>query len=343
MRRRGTLLAAVGLGVMGCASEEPVAAVVAYPERSLSYAPLLLAVKRKMDAAAPMRVALAQLSAPGAVARVVVSGEALAGAMGMPDFVANAAAGAPLVAMGALTSRLDSHLVTTTARGVPDATLAAIHGGAWRGLRVGVESGPDGTEAFVRMFAAWSGARPAGPRREVAALSAMDGETRWSAFETDEGLAAALADRRLEAFVGRAYAAAQTLSYGSGAVAPRPAAGDEEHVLAALPTVLVTRRGGLTSEEEGILRRLRAGIGAAVGELTGPDGKQAVMAALPEKDSLHVTLAHGLFTPSAAASAYAREGRLADGAAARYVELSAMAGARLDVNVGALTTTRFSG
>ena len=342
--------AVTGLGGVGCAEGEPVVGAVAYPERSLAYAPLLLAVKRGLYADPTSRVALSHLSAPGAVARAVASGEVVAAAMGMADFVGSVAAGAPLVAIGALTSRLDCHLVTTTARTVPIPTLPAIHLGEWRGLRVGVESGPDGTEAFVRLFAAWSsqpGQRtalePRAPQRELAAAHGLGGEARWAAYETDEGLAAALADRRLEAFVGRAYAAAQALSYGSGQVAQSLATGGENHILAALPTVLVTRRDGSSAGDEQVLRRLLVGMGRAVEQLTGPDGKQAAMSALPEKDALHLSLAHGLFSPNVASTAYASGARLPAEAAARYVALSIMTGARLDVSVGALTTTRFSG
>lgn len=339
-------------GVAGCAPSEPPAGVVAYPERSLSYAPLLLALKRGLYADVPVRLAASQLSAEGAVAAVVATGDALVGAMGMAEFIRSVAAGAPLVAIGALTSRLDCHLVTTTARPIPVATMRAIHLGEWRGLRVGVESGPDGTEAFVRMYAAWSDASrvppqerlgPRAPMREIASSHAVDGETRWAAYETDEGLAAALADRRLEAFVGRAFAAAQTLSYGSGQLGRGLAEGRENHVLAALPTVLVTRRSGHAAAEEGLLRQLVRAVGRAADELIAHDGMRAAAVALPEKDSLHLRLAHGLMSPDATASAFAGGGRLGAEAVSRYVELAAMTGVRLDVNAGAATTVRFSG
>ena len=344
LARRLSLAAAVGvgLGALGCGEAPPVGAV-AYPERSLSYAPLLLAVKRGLYGETPVRLALAQLSAPGAVARAVAGGAALAGAMAMADFIAAVADGAPLIAFGALTSRLDCHLVTTTARSLPVPSLPALHLGDWRGLRVGVESGPDGTEAFVRLFAMWSGVAPRAPAREVAMGHQVDGETRWAGFETDEGLAAALADRRLEAFVGRAYAAAQTVSYGSGRVVSSLADGGGAHVLEALPTLVVTRTSGLSANNERLLTQIHGALGRAVDDLTGASGREAAALALPEKDSLHRSLAHGLISPSVASGAYAQGARLGREAVARYVELSTMTGARLDVNVGAVTTTRFSG
>ena len=350
--RRRSALAGAAAALAGCAENSRPAAVLAYPERSLPYAPLLLAVRRGLYGEPAVRAALSHLTQEGAVAAAVASGSVLAGAMSLPELVHALAEGAPLVAIGALTSRLDCHLITTTARGVPVASLTAIHLGEWRGLRVGVERGPDGSEAFVRLFAAWSGAsrapgqppvEPRPPPRELGAAHALDGETRWASFETEEGLAAALTDRRLEAFVGRAYAAAQTLSYGSGRLAQPLADSGETHALAALPAVLVTRRLGHSTAEGSLLRELLTALGRAVGELTGPAGSAAAAQALPEKDTLHLGVAHGLFSPNAAASAYAPGAQLPADVVSRYVELSAMTGVRLDVNVGAATTTRFSG
>ena len=78
-------------------------------------------------------------------------------------------------------------------------------------------------------------------------------------------------------------------------------------------------------------------------ELSGPAGKEAALLALPEKDALHLSVAHGLFSPDRASTAYAAGAQLPADVVPRYVELSAMTGTRLDVNVGAATTTRFSG
>ncbi|HET7771533.1 MAG TPA: hypothetical protein VFN74_22365, partial [Chloroflexota bacterium] len=222
----------------------------------------------------------------------------------------------------------------------------------WRGLRVGVEGGADGSEAFARLSTGLGMAGPGVlytppaprlPQRELAATQPLDAETRWATFETEEGLAAALTDRRLESFIGRAYAAAQTLSYGSGRVAPGFVGPDETTVMSALPTVLVTRREGLSSADEGMIRQVIGGVGRAVEELTGPTSKEALSVALPERDSLFLAVAHGLFSPSRELGAYAAGARLGADAVARYVGLSAITGVRLDVNPGAVTTTRFSG
>jgi hypothetical protein len=346
------LAAAGGAALVACASDTPVAAIAAYPERSLPYAPLLLAVKRGLYAEPGVRVALSHLTEPGAVAAALATGSALAGAMSLAELAQALAQGAPLVAFGALTRRLDCHFVATTARSVPIPTLPAVHLGEWRGLRVGVERGPDGSEAFVRLFAAWSNASrwvaqpalaPRPPQRELAAGYALDGEARWSALDTEEALAAALTDRRLEAFIGRAYAAAQTVSYGAGQIARPLADSGENHVLGALPAVLVTRRSGHRAAEEALLKQLLRGVERAGAELTGATGKESALVALPEKDALHLSVAHGLFSPDVVSTAYAADARLPADVVSRYVELSAMTGTRLDVNLGAATTTRFSG
>ena len=350
VRRRGVLLSAAALA--GCANEAPPAAVVAYPERSLPYAPLLLAVKRGLYAEPGVKVALSHFTQAGAVAAAVATGRATVGAMSLPELVRAGTEGAPLVACGALTRRLDCHLVVTTARSVPSATLAAIHLGEWRGLRVGVEGGADGSEAFARLATGLGMAGPGVlytppaprlPQRELAAAQPLDAETRWATFETEEGLAAALTDRRLEGFIGRAYAAAQTLSYGSGRVVSEFVGPDEATVMSALPTVLVTRRDGLSSTDEEVTRQIIGAVGRAVEELTGPAGKEALTVALPERDSLFLTLAHGLFSPSQELGAYAAGARLGADSVERYVGLSAITGARVDINPGVVTTTRFSG
>jgi hypothetical protein len=227
-----------------------------------------------------------------------------------------------------------------------------MHLGEWRGLRVGLESGPGGTEAFVRLFALWSDASrtppqeplaPRAPQRLLVAPQPLDGEVRWSTFDTDAGLAAALADRRLEAYVGSPYAAALALSYGSGQVSRSLADGGENHVLAALPTVLITRRDGPDARAETLLRQLVTAIGHASHELAGPDGAPLAAEALPERDRLHLGLAHRLMSPDATSTAFAAGARLTEEPFRRYLELSAMAGARTGLSAGALTTSRFSG
>lgn len=356
MKRRALLalggLALGGLALAGCAQEERPVGVVALPERSLAYAPLLLAVRRGLRQEPASRVAVTQRVDGQAVAAAVVTGEALVGAMALPDLVRAATAGAPLVAIGALTKRLDCHLVVTTARGVPVPTLPAIYLGEWRGLRVGVESGADGTEAFARLAALWGNAArvppqepfaPRAPQRELAAASRVEGEARWEAFETDAALAAALADQRIEAFIGRPYAAAQSVAYGAGQVTRSLATGDESQVLAALPTVLVARRDMSGEGEGALIRRLLSAVGRAGTELSGAGGGQAAAEALPERDSLRLTIAQRLMASDSTTGAYAPDARLDEEAVRRYLELSAMAGARVGLNAGALITNRFSG
>ncbi len=342
-----------GVGLTRCGVDPGPAALVAYAERSLEYAPLLLAAKRGLWSEPPAKLGMMQLPDGRAVVEAVATGRALAGAVPLPDLVAAAGEGGALVGIAALTARLDCELVVTTARTVPIPTLAAMHLGEWRGLRVGVQSGSGGTEAFVRLVALWSDASrtapqpafaPRAPQRQLAGSAALDGEVRWSAFDTDAGLAAALADRRLEGFLGRSYAGALAVSHGSGTVAQRLAEGGENHVLSALPTVLVTRREGLDVRAEALLRQMVAAVARAAGELAGPEGAQAAGVALPEKDQLRLALALRLMSPNAAATAFATDARLTEEPVRRYAELSAMAGmARMGPSAGALTTSRFIG
>ncbi|HEU5316743.1 MAG TPA: hypothetical protein VFX49_11575 [Chloroflexota bacterium] len=354
MRRRdglgaGTALAV--LGAAGCGEQARPVGVVALPERSLTYAPLLLAVKRGLWGEPPVRLAVMQRADGRGVAEAVVGGAALVGAMALADLVGAVTDGAQLLGIGALTARLDCHVVVTTARSTPPPTLAAIHLGEWRGLRMGVESGADGTESFVRLSGVWSeateGLGPRAPERAIAASDEVEGEVRWTELETDAALAAALADRRLEGFIGRPYAAAQALTYGSGQLGHSPAEGPERSVLEALPTVLVARRDVSSAGEVDLIRRIVQAAARGGRELTGSGGRRMAAEALPERDSLHLALAQRLMAADAATTAYALDGRLGEEPVRRYLELSATAWAgrvaRADASVGALITNRFSG
>ena len=325
-----------------CAPEDPVTAVIAYPERSLEYAPLFLAAKAGLSTDPRHRVALTQRVSGQDVAASIIRGFAAAGALAMPDFIRAVADGAPLIAIGALTRRLDCHLVVRSGFASPIATLVAIHLGEWRGQRIGLESGPNGTEAFIRFVSLW-GERTARPTpRQIAALEPLSGEAQWTAFETGEALTAALADHRVEAFMGRPYAVAQTLTLGSGMLAQSYAAEGESHVLGALPTILVAHRDRLSIQP--VLGPLVQACARAATELSGSDAANAAMRALPERDGLHISMAARLMSRGAVPnSAFAVDGKLPPDAIERYVTLSASAGRTLGLNAGALATTRFSG
>jgi len=325
-----------------CASGDPVSGVVAYPERSLEYAPLFLAAKAGLYAEPRQRIALTQRVSGQDVAASVVGGFAAAGALAMPDFIRAVADGAPLIAIGALTRRLDCHLVVRSGFVSPIATLAAIHLGDWRGQRIGLESGPNGTEAFIR-FVSLRGQRNARPTpRQLISLEPLSGEARWKAFETSEALTAALADHRVEAFIGRPYAVAQTLTLGSGLLAQTFAGEAESPILTALPTILVAHRDRLSIQP--ILAPLVSACARAASEFSGASVGDAAMRAMPDRDGLHISLAARLMSGGAVPSgAFAADGKLPLDAIERYVTLSASAGRTLGLNPGTLATTRFSG
>src|SRR5689334_6328264 len=104
LRRRSLGAGLVGLAGAACAPRAaPLAGIVALPERSLAYAPLLLAVKMGLYRSPALRTATLLRSGGAAVAAAVAGGDADAGALSLPDFLDAVAAGAPLVAIGALT------------------------------------------------------------------------------------------------------------------------------------------------------------------------------------------------------------------------------------------------
>jgi hypothetical protein len=350
VKRRALLAAGATLlpaaSALACARDAPVEGVVAFPERSLAYAPLLAAVQAGLHAEPPVRVALMQRAAGPDVAAAVGERAAEAGAMALPDFVEAVAAGAPLVAVGALTVRLAAALVVAARPGLPERTLEAICGGAWHGLRVGVERGAGGTETFVRLFALDRGLTPAPPGRALLAPDPAAGEPRWAAFETGEALVAALKDDRLDAFVGRAYAAAQVSTLGGGDTAANYAAGGSAGDVAAVFATLLVAHQEAVAHETAASRRLARLVPAcarAARELSGVQGEVVLRRALPEQDALHLELARRLAAPSPETSSFALDGRLPPGAIERYLALVSLAGRARPLSAAGLTSARFTG
>ncbi len=352
LSRRTGLAALSAVFLAACAArQEPVAGVVAFPARTLSYAPLLAAVSAGLYADPKVRVALMQRRSGSDVAAVVADGTAIAGALPLEDLVQVVSEGAPLVAIGALTRRLPCQLVIADRPDVAQRSRDTLSGGDWRGMRLGVEGGPGGTERFVRFHALAQGVQPTPAGRRLLATDPASGEPRWLAFETPEALVAALKDNRLDAFVGPPFAAAQTITLGGAVVATNflevPEAAE---TAGALPTVLVAHRdslhdGGTQSAVQALLRQVVQGCARAAADLAGPEAPASVIKALPERDPLHVTLAVRLASPSPGASAFAAGGKLAEENVRRYLELSAMAGRApaAGVSAGSLSSTRFSG
>src|SRR5438093_3862035 len=189
-RPRRTVLGAglAGLAGVACAPREaPLAGIVALPERSLTYAPLLLAVKAGLYQSPPLRTATWLRTGGQAVAAAVAGGDADAGALSLPDFLDAVEAGAPLVAIGAVTRRFAGQLVAAES-GALDRTLDALLSGGWRAVPFGLQIGGDGTERFVRAllesFAGAARSAPA-PGRPLLAADPLSGEPRFIGYRTD--------------------------------------------------------------------------------------------------------------------------------------------------------------
>ena len=349
-------LATAALALAGCArTAPPLLGTVAYAERSLATAPLLEAVRFGLYASPAARVTLILRDSAAGVAAMVTDGSAAAGVLPLPSFVQAVAAGAPLVVAGALTRRLSCQLVLSTRAALPPPLPGVIIGGAWRGVRVGVEAGDAGTEAFARAIHLLTGSAGSPPERALLAPDPVAVEPRWVAHLTGEALVAALADNRIDAFFGGSLSAAQVMTLGVGSVATnfadaRPLDGsyNEEmsDVASAFCTVLVCHRDAVEGARAPakLLAPLVPACTRAGQALSGPAGAETIARALPERDALHLQLALRLTAPAPEPSSYALDGRLPAGAIERYLALSAMAGRPLaGVNAGALTTTRFSG
>ncbi len=326
----------------------PVPQAVAFPERSLTYVPLLLALGRAGDAPPsepPLHLVPLLRSGGPRVAEAVASGDALAGALPLADVVAAVQAGVPLVVFGALTRRHGGQLVV--ARQAPVTPRAdALLQGAWSALRVGLQTGSTGSERLVRLWLLAEGGDAAGALAGSGSPSAhltrdpWAGEPRWIGYSTGEGLVAALKDGRIAAFIGPSWAAAQAMILGLGEVVANFSDGSTAGaVSAALPAVLATRRERLV-ERQSELAALRAACARAGAALSGDAGPALVTHALRERDPLVLRQALRLdvspplqpaaesppAAPSAAQGIYAVDGRLPLTALERYLELAAAAG-----------------
>src|SRR5436190_22163277 len=144
LRRRVLGGSQVTLAGAACAPRTaPLAGIVVLPERSLAYAPLLLAAKAGLYHSPALRTATLLRSGGGAVAAAVVAGDADAGALSLPDFLDAVEAGAPLVAIGALTRRFAGQLVAATSSTSRPLTLTvdALFSGGWHAVPLAVQIG----------------------------------------------------------------------------------------------------------------------------------------------------------------------------------------------------------
>ena len=333
-RRRAFVSAAAGIPLLACASpREDLLGVVALPERSLAYAPLIAAVKSALYQASPRRVAVTQQNGGRRVAEAVIEGFADAGALSLPDFLAAVASGAPLVAIGALTRRHAAQLVVSASLPVAEPSLAAVLDGTWKDARVGVETGGDGTASFAQSLVLGSGFS----RRQ---------EPQWIALPTSEALVAALADNRVEAYFGRPYATAHSVSLGNVVVAENFAAGERfEPQARAFSTVVVARRDRTLRDDR--VHRLHSLLVPACAHaatvLSSDAGPDLAVALLPDRDGLALRMATRLAAPSPTTSCFAQDARLSTEAVEAYLELAALAGTPLKVDVRTLVLDRYSG
>ena len=324
---------------------------MAYPERSLSYAPLLLAVGQGPFAPSGMGTAPLLRSGGRQVATAVLEGAAVLGALPLPDLVAAVQEGAPLVCMGALTRRAGGQVVVAPDAPLPR-RLEALLGGEWAGARVGVTTGSGGSESLVRFW--WlarpgerspGGVLPGGegaPDAGTAGYLGRDpwrGEPRWIGLSTPEGLVAALKDGRVWAFAGPSTAAAQAVLLGAGEVLANVSDGSAAaEASAAFPVVLAARRERVQGGDPlpGAIVGACARAGAA---LCARDGGALALRALPERDPVALRRAWALDVPQGDASLaalFSADGRLPPEAVGRYLELAARAGAALTLDASAL-------
>jgi ABC-type nitrate/sulfonate/bicarbonate transport system substrate-binding protein len=329
---------------------------VAFPERSLAYAPLLLAAGSGPFAVPGERFVPLLCDGGSRVAAAVAGGNAVAGALPLADLVAAVASGMPLVAVGALTRRAGGQLVV--ARDAPIARRSgALLAGEWRGARVGLMTGSTGSEALMRFWwiaeASGGVAVPAGLGPSGLGASGPGvylerdpwlAEPRWIGFGTAEGLVAALKDGRVWAFLGPSSAAAQATLLGTGEVAANFADGTTApDVSATLPVVLACRRERSAGADPRLRRLVDACARGAVA-LAGEGGADLLGRALPERDALERERALRLDvpgppigTPSGAArptpagavgsSIFAADGTIDLSALRRYLDLAGRAGA----------------
>jgi ABC-type nitrate/sulfonate/bicarbonate transport system substrate-binding protein len=282
------------------------------------------------------------------VAAAIAGGEAVAGALPLPDLVAAVADGAPLVAFGALTRRAGGQLVVARDAPIPPRSEALL-AGDWRGARVGLTTGSGGSETLMRLW--WlAGAGPATASLATTFLERdpWHGEPRWLGFGTGEALVAALKDGRIWAFLGPSGAAAQALLLGTAEVVANVSAGGAgEAASGALPVVLVARRDRLAAGHPS-LQGLPGACARAGAALATPDGPALVARVLAEQDALTRQRALRLDVPppdgagggdpGGGESLFSPDGLLPPEAVARYLELVGPAGAPPAVDVAGLVT-----
>jgi ABC-type nitrate/sulfonate/bicarbonate transport system substrate-binding protein len=325
---------ATAVAASACTSREaPVAGIVALPERSLAYAPLLLAAQAGLFQSPPQHVATLLRTGGQAVAAAIATGDAAAGALTLPDFVDAVEGGAPLVAIGALTRRFMGQLVATTAR-PPARTLETLLAGGWRGVAFGLQTGSDGTERLLRAFLLSSEPPPAvaaSAARPLLAGDPLAGEPRFVGYRTDEALVAAWRDGRIEAFLGHSMATAPATLLGGaevvanfslGAIAPEAAS--------AHCVVLAAHRDRVSAQPSPagppLLAALVHACGRAALDLSGPEQSKMAQRALPDRDALHLSAAIRLDAPSPEQSGYATDGRVPPAALPWLRDLRARAG-----------------
>lgn len=344
-RRRAALAAIAGaaaatsMAAAGCTRwSASLDGLVAVPERALPYAPLFLAVREGLYRQPPARVAMVVRSSARDAAAAVVEGEASAAALPLIDFAQAVAAGAPLVAIGALTRRATAQLVVATSSPLAGSGLDALLAGRWRAARVGVQTGGGGTERLARYLLLDSGGpEPEGATGTLLAGDLFQGEPRWIAFGTDEALVAAIKDYRLDAFFGRSLATAQAVLLGGVEIAASFSEGTTApHVASLGAIVLVTRRdrldGASAIGRNGtavFLSNLVAACRQAASTLSGANQLAAATQALPEIDRLALAAALRLDAPNPQASAFATDGRLDPDALDYLAVLTAKAGYRI--------------
>jgi ABC-type nitrate/sulfonate/bicarbonate transport system substrate-binding protein len=339
-RTRRTLLSLAAIGLTACGrAEPPFVGSVALPERSLRYAPLLLAVRERNAGGARGRLSLQQRPGQGAMEQAVVEGSADVAAMPLPDLVTALAAGAPLVAIGALTRRASAFYVSTRPGDEGERRLEALLDGSWWGARAGVERGGGGTAQAVRLCMGARGWPPVQVIEElqagaVGAPVAPGAPVRWIGYDTDEALVAAIKDHRIAAFVGRSMAAAQAAIVGGKDLSVASAAAElGEDVLGAVCTVLVARRERVAAGTR-LFGDLVRDCAQAAEKLAGPQGVLAAGKALPERDALHLSVALRLDAPDPGRAIFAADAQVPEGAVQRLLDLLGRAGTPAHIDSG---------
>lgn len=321
-----------GLPIVACASRrEELLGVVAIPERSLAYAPLIAAVKAGLYQPPAQRLAITQQNGGTRVAEAVVEGFADAGALSLPDFLTAVAHGAPLVGIGALTQRHACQLTASANMPAAERSLAAVLDGTRNEMRVGVESGGDGTASFAQ---------------SLSLERSQSGHPQWIAFPTSEALVAALADHRVEAYFGRPYATAHSAALGSAVVVENFATGERfEPQARAFSTVMAARRDRIASDARlhRLLGLLVPACARAATFLSSDAGPDLAATLLPDRDGLALRAATRLAAPSQQTSSFAQDARLSREAVEAYLELAALAGTPLNVDARTLVLDRYSG